>query len=136
MLVKAFPSKRRARIEMVPLIDMFFLVLTFFIFGVFSMTMQEGILVELPTAVSAASTQDETLTVSVSADGRLFLNREPVELDALGEALRARAGGAAGRLVILNADAAARHGLVVSVLDAVRLGGFQRVSFRTEPASS
>jgi biopolymer transport protein ExbD len=120
---------------MIPLIDMFFLVLTFFIFGVFSMTMQEGILVDLPTAETAASTQDEALTVSVSADGALFLNREPVVLETLGEALRARAGSATDQLVILNADAAARHGLVVSVLDAVRRGGFRRVSFRTAPAS-
>ena len=135
MQVNPFPFKRPVRIEMLPLIDMFFLVLTFFIFGVFSMTMQEGILVDLPAAETASSTQDETLTVSIAASGAVFLNREPVAVDRLGDALRARAGEAADRLVTLNADAAARHGLVVSVLDAVRRGGFRRVSFRTAPAS-
>ena len=135
MLVKPFASNRRPRIEMIPLIDMFFLVLTFFIFGVFSMTMQEGILVDLPAAETASSTQDETLTVSIAASGAVFLNREPVAVDRLGDALRARAGEAVDRLITLNADAAARHGLVVSVLDAVRRGGFRRVSFRTAPAS-
>ena len=133
MLVKPFVSKR-PRVEMVPLIDMFFLLLIFFIFGVFSMKMQEGIIVDLPRAATgAASKEDETITVSVTADGGLAVNRQPVTLEALPAALEAQRGERREPMVIINADRLASHGTVISVLDAVRQAGLQRVSFQTTP---
>lgn len=131
MLVKPFTSKR-PRVEMVPLIDMFFLLLVFFIFGVFSMTMQQGLIVDLPTARTAVTSADkELLTVTVTAAGSLLLNGEPVTLSALPAALRGRRVGLADPLVSMNADRAVTHGLVMAVLDAVRQAGLQRVSFQT-----
>lgn len=132
MQVNPFPFKRPVRIEMLPLIDMFFLVLTFFIFGVFSMTMQEGILVDLPRAATAASTKEETVTVSVAPDGAFFLNAQGVTPDRLADGLRQEHAAHPGALVIINADRAAAHGAVITALDAVRAAGFQRVSFQTE----
>ena len=130
MWVKPF-APRRPRIEMVPLIDMFFLVLTFFMFGVFSMTMQQGILVELPKArTGASSSEEEPLAISISADGTLWLNRQQMTLEALREALRQHASEQA---VTINADRQVVHGTVIAVLDAVRQAGLSRVSFQTAP---
>jgi len=132
MQVSPFPFKRPVRVEMVPLIDMFFLILTFFIFGIFSMTMQEGILVDLPRAATADATKDEILTVSVAADGALFLDAQAVSVDQLAQRLRQEQGACPGALIVINADRAATHGTVVNVLDAVRASGFQRVSVQAE----
>lgn len=134
MQVKAFPALRRPRVEMVPLIDMFFLLLVFFIYGVFSMSMHEGIIVELPAARTAASTKGDTITISIAADGALFVNDAPTSLEALPHALAAARQGVSKPLVAMNADAEARHGLVVQVLDLVRQAGLERVSFRAIPA--
>ncbi|MBI4340969.1 MAG: biopolymer transporter ExbD [Candidatus Omnitrophica bacterium] len=130
MHVKAFTTKR-PRVEMVPLIDMFFLLLIFFIFGVFSMTMQQGILVDLPTAQTGTSSEEEHLTISIDAGGALWLNRQPVTLNTLGIALRQ---SAPEQTVIINADRQVAHGTVIAVLDAVRQAGLSRVSFQTDPA--
>ena len=132
MLVKPFTAKR-PRVEMVPLIDCFFLLLTFFIFGVFSMTMQQGLLVDLPTAQTATSTKELTVTVSLTPDGGLFLNQQPMTLDALASSLRQTAGTEPQTVVSLNADRAVAHGRVIEELDAVRQAGLQRVSFQAEP---
>jgi len=132
MLVKPVVSKR-PRIEMVPLIDMFFLLLVFFIFGVFSMTMQQGIIVDLPSAASAASTKDDTITISLTADGSLSLNAEPLAIEALAPALRQEHVHLPNPLVVINADRQVTHGRVISVLDTVRQAGLQRVSFQTAP---
>ena len=131
MLVKPFVSKR-ARVEMVPLIDMFFLLLVFFIFGVFSMTIQQGLIVDLPTAETAvAAPSGESLTVTVTAEEVLFLNDEPVTLNTLAAALRQRQARVTDPLVTIHADRRATHGTVMAVLDAVRQASLQRVSFHT-----
>jgi biopolymer transport protein ExbD len=132
MQVNPFPFKRPVRVEMVPLIDMFFLVLTFFIFGVFSMTMQQGILVDLPRAATAASTREEAVTVSVAPDGSFFVNTSAVAPDRLADVLRQERSAHPDALVIINADRASAHGTVITALDAVRASGFQRISFQTE----
>lgn len=132
MQVNPFPFKRPVRVELLPLIDMFFLVLTFFIFGVFSMTMQQGILVNLPNAATAAPTNKETVTVSVAPDGAVFLNAQPVTPERLAEGLRQERAAHPEALVLIHADRTAAHGAVITALDAVRAAGFQRVSFQTE----
>ena len=135
--IPAFPPfvAKRARIEMVPLIDMFFLLLVFFVFGVFSMSMQQGILVELPEAATAAASKGEAIAVSITADRRLFVNQVPVTLERLPARLSATAAGG-HPLVVIQADRAVAHGLVVSVLDRIRQAGLSRVSFQTAPADA
>lgn len=118
--------------EMVPLIDMFFLLLVFFIFGVFAMRMQEGLMVELPSAQTAAGDLDEPVTVSVSAEGALWLNQQPVTADDLPARLREMPTAA---VLAIQADRRAAHGVVMSVLDAARQAGRIQVSFQTEPES-
>jgi biopolymer transport protein ExbD len=124
---------RRPRVDMVPLIDMFFLMLTFFIFGVFSMSLQQGIHVDLPSAETAAPSREATVTVSVDAAGGLFVNHAPVSRDTLAGALRAAQAHAVDPLVVLNADQGARHGVVVDVLDEIRRAGLTRVSIQAGP---
>lgn len=133
MQVNPFPFKRPVRVEMIPLIDMFFLLLVFFIFGVFSMTMQQGMAVELPEAHTGAALQADGLTISLSAEGALFLNQEPVALEALAGALRREALRKSDEPVRINADREVRHGLVMAVLDAARAAGLPKVSFHTIP---
>ena len=124
---------KRPRVEMIPLIDMFFLLLVFFIFGVFSMSFQEGIVVDLPPAESGIASTEDTVTISVDAEGRLFLNQEPVAIESLTGALRAAARGRTEPLVAIQADRRVPHGTVMAVLDAVRQAGLGRVSFQTAP---
>lgn len=130
MLVKPFLAKR-PRVEMIPLIDMFFLLLVFFIFGVFSMTVQQGLLVDLPNATTAvAMSREDALTISLTDDGGVFLNREPVSLEGLPAALTRRQDRQADSVVTINADRRVLHGTVMAALDAVRQAGLQRVSFQ------
>jgi len=134
MQITPFPVKRSARIEMVPLIDMFFLLLIFFIFGVFSMSMQQGLVVDLPGATAAvASANEEPLAITVTAEETVWLNRDPLTLQTLAPALRARRGGMTDPLVTIQADRRVPHGTVMAVLDAVRQANLQRVSFQTVP---
>lgn len=133
MQVNPFPFKRSVRIEMIPLIDMFFLLLVFFIFGVFFMSMQQGLLVDLPAAATAGAIREEALTISVTADGQLAVDRQPVTLSTLSSVLRQQQESRHPAVVFINADRQAAHGTVMAVLDAARQVGIERVSFQTSP---
>lgn len=121
---------KRPRVEMVPLIDMFFLLLVFFIYGVFSMSVQEGLQLDLPSADTAVPThEDRAITISLTAGGELFVNRAPVSLEALASTLRRMPQTQEhDPLVLINAHRDASHGVVVAILDQVRQAGVQRVS--------
>jgi biopolymer transport protein ExbD len=120
---------------MVPLIDMFFLLLTFFIFGVFSLSRQHGIRVDLPTASTGAVSKEEPVAISVTADGGLRVGERPATLGTLPGVLQEAVAGNAEQVVLIHADQNARHGLVLAVLDTVRQAGIGRVTFQVEPAS-
>lgn len=135
VVIKPFVAKR-CRVELIPLIDTFFLLLAFFIFSVFSMSMQEGLQVDLPSAQTSAPSKEEALTITVTAEGTVLLNQEPVAVESLAGLLHERrAAFAQAPLVRINADQAASHGTVMRVLDAARQAHLTRVSFQAQPAT-
>jgi len=132
MKIKRF-RRRRPRIEIIPMIDTIFFLLVFFMVASLSMIHQEGLTVELPRAASAAPAPAQRITVTVAADGRLFLDKRPVSRDALVAALRQAVARAPKALVVVNADRAARYGDAVDVMDAARLAGAAQASLATQP---
>lgn len=108
------------QINIVPMIDVIFAILTFFIVASISLTRSEGLPVNLPSA-STAKTQDSTkITVSITPDGEIALNRQPIKLEALEERVRALVEPNSSPLVIVNADKTVDHGQVVTVMDRLR----------------
>jgi biopolymer transport protein ExbD len=84
-------TKRTApepRMEMLPLIDVIFLMLTFFIYALVLMVPIELLPVPLQAFASGkAATPAPLVTVTIALDGRLFVNREPVEMEAIPDRL-------------------------------------------------
>lgn len=124
---------RKARIELIPLIDVIFFLLASFIFVSLSMVQQKGIKVDVPAAATGELGRSEYSALSVTVDGRFFLDRRPVTLDELRAALRLMAGRSDEPRLSISADRRARHGDVVAVLDATRQAGLRKVSFETRP---
>jgi biopolymer transport protein ExbD len=83
------PSSKKARIEILPLIDIVFLLLVFFIYAMLSMAVHRGLPVDLPLSHSADIDQKLTLSVTIKDDGRIFVDNTPVELEDLTASLRA-----------------------------------------------
>ena len=128
---------KRARIEIIPLIDIIFFLLATFIMVSLSMTKNQGVQVALPTAASAASlgdTQemDKAVTLSVTAKGDVFYNKEKVTLAQLPLKLSTLKTTSKDPRVILNSDAGADFKNVVAVLDEVRKIGIAKVGINTD----
>ena len=129
--------KRRARIEIIPLIDIIFFLLATFVMVSLSMIKNQGISVRLPKAVTGVS-QERTVsfTVTVKENGELYLDKEKITPEALPSRLAQLKNSAPDQKVFVNGDELAYFGDVVAVLDRVREAGIDKVSIQTKSASN
>jgi biopolymer transport protein ExbD len=128
---------KRARIEIIPLIDIIFFLLATFIMVSLSMTKNQGVQVALPSAASAASLgeQDEiekAVTLSVNEKGDVFFNKEKITMAQLPFRLQTFKSSTRDPKVIVNSDAGADFRHVVALLDEVRKIGIGKVGINTE----
>jgi biopolymer transport protein ExbD len=128
----SLPSKRRPRIEMIPLIDLMFLILVSFVYGVFFMSVHRGVPVTLPVSSTAAIEKKLALTLSIQADGTLFLDKERVPVENLGEILKLKAAENRETGVLLFADKNLPYQKLYTVLDLIRQAGLSQVSLQAE----
>ena len=110
-----------AQINIVPMIDVIFAILTFFVMSTLFLTRQEGLPVNLPQASSAKkATQPARVTLTVDKAGKLFLNKIPITLNKLEAGVKAKVEPERPLMVVLNADEGVNHGKIVAVMDKVR----------------
>lgn len=125
--------KRRSRIEkdlmdMTPLINVFFLLLVFFIFTS-SFIFQPGIRVNLPKAVTSEVICEENVVLAITRDDRLYLNDREISQDELASSLRLIAKRKASLLI--KADSHASLGRIVEIWDMCRNEGVSQVNIAT-----
>ena len=107
-------------INIVPMIDVIFSILAFFIISTLYLTRSEGLPVDLPSAQTAQVEQSVQINVTIEPDGDLFLDRQAIKLEQLKGAVGALIEPNSESLVIINADETVEHGQVVSVMDRLR----------------
>ncbi|NES95506.1 MAG: biopolymer transporter ExbD [Desertifilum sp. SIO1I2] len=111
---------RPGEINIVPMIDVIFSILAFFIISSLYLTRSEGLPVNLPQAASSQTQRSAEVTVTVDRQGQIAINNQPIQLNQLEATLQQFVQPSQPTLVILNADEAVSHGLVVSVMDRLR----------------
>jgi len=139
LVPKLFPArkkKRSPRIEIIPMVDVMFLLLVFYILSSLALHHPMGIPVNLPAAASSEpGAPQQPIVLTVKPDGRYFLNKDEVRLSDLGGAIEALPGGLAAAQktnIVLNADLTSQHRYVVSALDELRKLGLNDFLIATE----
>ena len=123
---------RRARIEIIPMIDTVFFLLVFFMMASLSMTVHGGIPVNLPKAARAEAAR-APVSISITREGVIYLEREPIEPAQLTARLQERVRTEPEVGVVIEADTDALHGRVVDVMDAARLAGIGKMAIAVTP---
>ena len=126
------PMGRKARIEIVPMIDTIFFLLVFFMIATLSMSKQQGLPVNLPRAATGEREIRENVTLTLTQEERLYYNKKEIALSQLGPQLKADLQGNPKLLVIINADTDVLHGRVVEVMDEVKGLGVSRMAIATK----
>ncbi|MDX6766815.1 MAG: biopolymer transporter ExbD [Candidatus Methylacidiphilales bacterium] len=128
-------GRKKARIEIVPLIDiMFFLCATFILVNL-TMTKNQGVTVAVPAASSASKQDDKkntTVTLSVTEKGEVFYNKDKITIAQLPYRLQTLKATDKEANIIINGDGNADFKVVVSVLDEVKKIGISKVGISTE----
>ncbi len=126
--------KKAPRVEIIPLIDVVFLLLVVFIFSMMAMTIHKGIRVDLPRAATADLNKENYFAVTLTADGAIFVDLDQVTAGGLTARVAAARSENDKVRVFVNAHRNVPHGKVVEVLDGIRAGGVTAVSIQTEGA--
>jgi biopolymer transport protein TolR len=116
-----------ADINVVPLVDVVLVLLL--VFMVTAPMMSRGIDVSLPVADQPQTVPEDRITVSVNAQGRVYIGDQPVAAPLLVEQLRGRLQGMTTRVVYLRADEGLRYGKVIEVVDAIKQAGADQIGF-------
>jgi biopolymer transport protein ExbD len=121
------------RIEIVPLIDVIFCILTFFILAAVTLTRQAAINVDLPRASTGTTQMRQNLLVSVDQIGQIYIEKLPVSREQLLQGITNFRQQNPQGLVVLSASRSASYNDVVQVLDLLRSAGGDRVALATLP---
>ncbi|MEM9003872.1 MAG: biopolymer transporter ExbD [Cyanobacteria bacterium P01_F01_bin.86] len=120
-------------VNILPMIDVIFAILAFFIVSTLFLTRAEGLPVNLPDAESSAPQTETDFTVTLEANGSLALNREPIILENLRTAIEQAIAPSQTAIITIQADEQAYHGQVIEVMDELRLIEGAQLGIATEP---
>ena len=125
------------RIELVPLIDVIFCILTFFLLTGLQVSKQQAINVDIPKASSGAPAAREILMVILNDAGQLFLEQQPMLVPGqLIEAVKQYRVARPNSTIVLYASKKVSYNQVVEVLDALRGVAGDRVALATLPSNT
>ena len=131
-----FPH-RKARIEIIPLIDIMFFLLASFMLASLSMIRLQSIKMDLPTATMATRDfKPDIVNIAVDKVGDVYINKKPLNVLELGSYLSNKFVLNTNLSVYISGDKDATHGSVIRVLDTVRREGIQKVSFAISPQAA
>ena len=121
---------KKARIEIIPLIDIMFFLLASFMMVSLSQVSMKGIKVELPTGVSGdVQNKKDYISMSVDRDGYFYFDKTPIEFFDIIPKLTLIYQARPDAKVFIRGDRDAMHGNITRLLEQVRASGFTKISF-------
>jgi biopolymer transport protein ExbD len=128
-----FPEKK-ARIEIIPLIDIMFFLLASFMLASLALIRLQSIKMDLPTGQQASkSSRKDIINLAVKKNGDVLIDKKLVSSVELANTLSNAFHTNANIAVYITGDPDATHGMVIDTLDRVRQEGIQKVSFAIAP---
>ncbi|MEH1948947.1 MAG: biopolymer transporter ExbD [Nostoc sp.] len=140
MKVNLHTPIEEVQIQIIPLIDVVFCILTFFLLAALQFTRQQAINVDLPKAspstVSGITSQSGSVIVTIDAVGNTYIEKQPVKQEDLRQSLKQYLQTNPNAVIVLNASRTATYNDVIETLDLLRQVGGDRVSLGIIPGPS
>ncbi|WP_426198560.1 ExbD/TolR family protein [Pseudomonas sp. DC3200b2] len=126
------PEKRKAHIELIPMIDVMMFLLVFFVLVSLNVIPALGMKTQLPAASSAQQLKPQNKAIlTLGVDGQLQLDGQAITVEGLVPALKTQQKPDTKTTVIVNSDKGVEVDRLVQIMDTLRAGGFTSVSIAT-----
>ena len=130
------PVERRARIEIIPMIDVMMFLLVFFVLISINVIPGFGLGVSLPSAAHASVQHaKQTIIISIQRDGQLAVGDELVNVDTLQKAVAKQVKPGETPVLIINGDETVEYRHFVKTLDVLKGAGYNAISIATKKAA-
>lgn len=126
------PQRKKNRLDMLPLIDVVFLLLVFFIYAMLSMSVHKGVSVELPSSASAEKTDEKIISLTIKKTGEIYIDKEETALSDLASKLKQKVKGDKKAGVLIFGDKKLSYQKLFDVVDKVKEAGILRMSLQAE----
>ena len=113
-------NRSEDHINILPMIDIIFAILSFFIISSLFLTKIDSIEVNLPKSSTAISQKNKPLIISINSKEQIYFKEKLISINNLSIFLEKRLEGLENSLIILRADSLVRHGFIINVLDELR----------------
>lgn len=132
MKLKSMKIEHQPKLMIIPMIDIIFFLLVFFMMSMLTMVVQKSVPIQLPQAATSKVNLDKVLPITVTADGAICLEQERIPEGQLKARLEAEKSKNPEMAIIVRGDAGVNYGRVVSVIDTAKKSGIQKVSIAAE----
>ena len=113
-------NKSENQINILPMIDIIFAILSFFIISSLFLTRIDSIKVNLPESSTAISEKNKSLLISINSDEQIYFEDKLITISNLSRLVKSSLVELESSLIILRADTLVRHGFIIKVLDELR----------------
>ena len=127
-----YRPRKKPTFMIIPMIDIIFFLLVFFMMNSLQTVAQKALAVQLPEAQSASLSAQLPIIMTIDEAGHITVDNKPVNIDEAGAIMREHMRENANAAVVLQADKRTAHGQVVAVMDMLKGAGVKRLSIATE----
>jgi len=132
MKLRSLRVENQPQLMIIPMIDIIFFLLIFFMMSTLYMVEQHTIPINLPQATAAQQEMSRNINITVAQDGRILFEQEEIPLSLLQKRIGIELAKQPDNVFVLRADKQAEYGKVVAVLDELKLSGARRVAVATD----
>lgn len=132
MKLRSLRVENQPQLMIIPMIDIIFFLLVFFMMSTLSMVQQHTLAVNLPQATTVQQDKPSSITVMVLENGSVMFNEEEIPLTLLAKRVNLELGKQSDTVFVLRGDKQTAYGQVITVLDELKQAGAHRVSVAVE----
>ena len=132
MIIQPLRKIESPRIELIPLLDVFFLILIFFFYSIFHLVEEKGIPVNLTTASSSTTQRDTELLITIDKNGHFMIDRDFVNLDTIKNRFSKMDKNSN---VLIRSDQNSPVGASIKILNLARGANLKQISLQTKQES-
>lgn len=125
-------TKRKPMFMIIPMIDIIFFLLVFFMMNSLQTIAQKALSVQLPQAQHASAPVQMPIIITIDAKGHITLDNKPVSIQEASVMMRQHMAKNPEAAVVLQADRQTIHGQVVAVMDILKAAGVKRLAIAAE----